>query len=377
MIMRIPAMKMLVAGLGVALASATVLADTVVKLGVAGPLTGSQAASGKDNERGARLAVEDLNAKHMTLNGQPLKFELISVDDQSDPKAGVTVAQKLVDNGVLAVIGHWNSGVTIPASKIYNDAKVIMITPAASNPALTVPGYPYVFRLTTDDNVLGARMADYAANALHLKRVAVIDDRTAYGAGVADVFASTAKKQGIDIVAREYATDHTVDFKAVLSKVKLEKPQAIFYGGYYGQAAYLARQMRDLGINAVLMGGDGLCVGEFPKLADGALDKKMYCPQGGVPLAALPDGKRFEGRFKAAYGVAPDQKAPSFYAATMMMGEAIAKAQSLSPETLDKTLHQTTFNTLFGQVRFDQRGEWIKAPMTVYWSAGGSIVPVE
>ena len=375
--MQIPAIKTFVLCLSVACAAPAVHADTLVKIGVAGPLTGSQAASGKDNERGARLAIDDLNAKHMTLGGQPLRFELISVDDESDPKAGVTAAQKLVDSGVIAVIGHWNSGVTIPASKIYNDARVIMITPAASNPALTVPGYPYVFRLTTDDNVLGARMADYAANTLHLKRVAVIDDRTAYGSGVADVFVATAKKLGIDIVTREYSTDHTVDFKAVLSKIKPAKPDGIFYGGYYGQAAYLARQMRDLAVSGVLMGGDGLCVGEFPRLADGALDKKMYCPQGGTPLGALPEGKRFETRFKAAYGVNPDQKGPSFYAATMMIGDAISSAQSLSPEALDKTLHQTTFNTLFGQVRFDQRGEWIKAPMTVYWSAGGSIVPVD
>ncbi|BCQ26327.1 ABC transporter substrate-binding protein [Caballeronia sp. NK8] len=375
--MRIPAIKTFVLCMSIACAAPAVRADTLVKIGVAGPLTGSQAASGKDNERGARLAVDDLNARRMTLGAQPLRFELISVDDQSDPKAGVTAAQKLVDSGVIAVIGHWNSGVTIPASKIYNDAKVIMITPAASNPALTEPGYPYVFRLTTDDNVLGAKMADYALNTLHLKRVAVIDDRTAYGSGVADVFVATAKKLGIDIVTREYSTDHTVDFKAVLSKIKPAKPDGIFYGGYYGQAAYLARQMRDLAVNGVLMGGDGLCVGEFPRLADGALDKKMYCPQGGTPLGALPEGKRFETRFKAAYGVNPDQKGPSFYAATMMIGDAISSAQSLSPEALDKTLHQTTFNTLFGQVRFDQRGEWIKAPMTVYWSAGGSIVPVD
>ena len=375
--MRISSIKTLVLCMSSAFAAPVVQADTLVKIGVAGPLTGSQAASGKDNERGAKLAVDDLNAKHMMLGGQPLRFELISVDDQSDPKAGVTAAQQLVDSGVIAVIGHWNSGVTIPASKIYNDAKVIMITPAASNPALTVPGYPYVFRLTTDDNVLGAKMADYAANTLHLKRVAVIDDRTAYGSGVADVFVATAKKLGIDIVTREYSIDHTVDFKAVLSKIKPARPDGIFYGGYYGQVAYLARQMRDLAVNSVLMGGDGLCVGEFPRLADGALDKKMYCPQGGTPLGALPEGKRFETRFKAAYGVNPDQKGPSFYAATMMIGDAIALAQSLSPDALDKTLHQTTFNTLFGQVRFDQRGEWIKAPMTVYWSAGGSIVPVD
>jgi branched-chain amino acid transport system substrate-binding protein len=358
-----------------ALGVAPAYADTLVKIGVAGPLTGSQAASGKDNERGAKLAIDDLNARHMVLNGQPLKFELQSADDQSDPKVGVTVAQKMVDSGVLAVIGHWNSGVTIPASKIYNDAKVIMITPAASNPTLTAPGYPYVFRLTTDDNVLGAKMADYAVNTLHLKRVAVIDDRTAYGSGVADVFADTAKKRGIDILSRDYSTDHTVDFKGVLSKIKSAKPQGIFYGGYYGQAAYLARQMRDLGIDAVLMGGDGLCVGEFPRLAAGALDKKMYCPQGGTPLDTMPAGKRLAGRFKSEYGVDPDQKGPSFYVATMMVGDAIQAAQSLSPEALERILHEKAFDTLFGSVRFDQRGEWMNAPMTVYWSAGGAIVP--
>jgi branched-chain amino acid transport system substrate-binding protein len=351
-------------------------ADTTIKIGVGGPLSGSQAASGKDDERGARLAIDDLNAKRLTVNGQRLRFELLSVDDQSDPKTGVTVAQQLVDNGVLAVIGHWNSGVTIPASKIYNDAKVIMITPAASNPALTTPGYPYVFRLTTDDNILGGRMAEYAAKTLHLQRVAVIDDRTAYGTGVADVFSSTAEKLGIQITSRDYSTDHTVDFKGLLTKIKGDKPQGIFYGGYYGQAAYLARQMRDQRIDAVLMGGDGLCSSEFPRLADGALDGKMFCPQGGKPLESLAEGMSFRERFKAKFGIDIDAKAPSFYAATMIIGDAIVAANSISTDAIDRVLHQNTFTTMFGTVKFDTRGEWVGAPMTVYSGVRGGITPV-
>jgi branched-chain amino acid transport system substrate-binding protein len=351
-------------------------ADTVVKIGHAGPLTGSSAQSGKDDERGVQLAINELNARKLVIGGQPVRFEMVSVDDQGDPKVGVNVAQKLVDDGVVAVIGHYNSGVSIPAARIYNDAHVVMMTGASSNPELTRLGFPYVYRLATNDNVMGGRMADYSASVLHAKRVAVIDDRTAYGSGVADVFAKTAQKDGLSVVAREYSSDKTTDFKAILTRIKAENPQVIFYGGYYAQAATLARQMTDLGINAALVGGDGICSPEFSKLSNSVLDNRMYCAQGGAPLDSLPHGKQFREKFKSTFDADVDTYAPAFYAATLVVAHAMQKAGSTSPEVYAKALRQQSFTSILGPIKFDDQGDWVDAPVTIYKLSGGNLTPI-
>ena len=351
-------------------------AQEVVKIGVAGPLTGSAAQSGKDDERGVRLAIDELNAKGFTIAGKPVKFELISMDDQGDPKVGVNVAQKLVDDGVSAVIGHYNSGVSIPAARIYNDAHVVMMTGASSNPDLTHLGYPYVFRLATNDNVMGGRMALYAKKVLGAQRAAVIDDRTAYGTGVADVFIKTAQKEGLQIVAREYSTDKATDFKAILTQIKSRNPQVVFYGGYYAQAAALARQMGELGINATLVGGDGICSPEFDKLSAGVADKRMFCAQGGAPLDTLPDGKTFRAKFKSAFSADVDTYAPAFYAATLVVADAMRKAGSAKPDVFVKALRDQSFTSILGPVKFDANGDWIDAPVTVYRLNGGALTAI-
>jgi branched-chain amino acid transport system substrate-binding protein len=281
-----------------------------------------------------------------------------------------------VDDGVAAVIGHYNSGVSIPAARIYNDAHVVMITGASSNPQLTKLGFPYVFRLATNDNVMGGRMADYAANVLHARRAAVIDDRTAYGAGVADVFIATAEKDGVQIVAREYSTDKTTDFKGILTHIKAGNPQVVFYGGYYAQAATLARQMVDLGIAAALVGGDGICSPEFAKLSDNVMDEKMFCAQGGTPLDSLPDGKRFREKFKSTFNADVDTYSPAFFAATIVVAEAMQKANSTSPDVYSKVMHRQSFTSMLGPVRFDEQGDWIDAPVTVYKLTGGNLTPL-
>lgn len=359
-----------------AMLCSVVHAQQVVKIGVAGPLTGSAAQSGKDDERGVRLAIDELNATDFTIAGKPVKFELISMDDQGDPKVGVNVAQKLVDDGVSAVIGHYNSGVSIPAARIYNDAHVVMITGASSNPDLTHLGYPYVFRLATNDNVMGGRMAVYASKVLGAQRAAVIDDRTAYGTGVADVFIKTAQKEGLQIVAREYSTDKSTDFKAILTQIKSRNPQVVFYGGYYAQAATLARQMGELGVNATLVGGDGICSPEFDKLSAGVADKRMFCAQGGAPLDTLPDGKTFRAKFKSAFGADVDTYAPAFYAATLVVADAMQKAGSAKPEVFVKTLRVQSFASILGPVKFDANGDWIDAPVTVYRLNGGALTAI-
>ncbi len=362
-------------GLGALAVSLCAGAETVVKIGAAGPLTGSSAQSGKDDERGVQLAINELNARKMIIGGQPVRFQLESVDDQGDPKVGVNVAQKLVDDGVAVVIGHYNSGVSIPAARIYNDAHIVMITGASSNPQLTKLGFAYVFRLATNDNVMGGRMADYSAKVLHAKRAAVIDDRTAYGAGVADVFVATAQKDGVQIVAREYSTDKTTDFKGILTHIKAENPQVVFYGGYYAQAATLARQMVDLGITAALVGGDGICSPEFAKLSDNVMDDKMFCAQGGTPLDSLPDGKSFREKFKSAFNADVDTYSPAFFAATIVVAEAMQTANSTSPEVYSKVMHRQSFTSMLGPVKFDEQGDWVDAPVTVYKLTGGNLTP--
>ncbi|WP_144107425.1 branched-chain amino acid ABC transporter substrate-binding protein [Paraburkholderia sp. BCC1886] len=362
-------------GLGVAWTAPSV-ADTVVKIGHAGPLTGSQAQSGKDDERGVQLAINELNARKMVIDGQPVTFQLISADDQADPKVGVNVAQQLIDAGVVAVIGHYNSGVSIPAARVYNDAHVVMITGASSNPALTALGFPYVFRLATNDNEMGVRMADYAAKTLKVKRVAVVDDRTAYGSGVADVFIKQATKDGLTVVAREYGTDKSTDFKGILTHVKAANPQVVFYGGYYAQAAFLARQMNDLGMKAALVGGDGICSPEFATLSNNALDGRMFCAQGGEPLDSLPAGKAFREKFRSTFNAEVDTYSPAFYAATLLVADAMQKANSTSAPVFSKVMSDASFSSMLGPVKFDPQGDWVHAPVTVYRLTRSKLEPL-
>ncbi|ERJ40894.1 branched-chain amino acid ABC transporter substrate-binding protein [Burkholderia cepacia] len=367
---------LLLGGISPALISAA-HADQTVRIGVAGPLTGGQSNFGKDDERGVRLAIEELNRTPIVVDGQSIKFEMLSEDDAADPKTGVSVAQKLVDSGVKAVIGHYNSGVTIPASRIYNNARVPMITGAASNPAITQQSFPYVFRLAANDNVMGARMAEYAAKVLHAKRVAVIDDRTAYGSGVADVFAATEKKNGIDVVAREYSNDKATDFNAILTHIKAQRPDAIFYGGYYAQAAAIGRQSKQLGLAVPVLGGDGICSVDMPKLAAGTLNGRGYCAEGGAPLATLPGGPEFAARYEKQFGVKNDVYSPAFYSATMVVAQAMKAANSTDPEKFVPMLKQIQFSTLVGKVAFDKNGEWIDAPVTVYKVSGDNLSPTQ
>ena len=352
------------------------LADTVVKIGVAGPLTGGLAQSGKDDERGVQLAINELNSEKLTIAGQPVTFQMISQDDQADPKIAVTIAQKFVDEGVNAVIGHYSSGAAIPAGKIYNDAHIPMITATASNPKLTQLGYSYVYRLAANDNIMGARMAVFAAKVLNAKRAAVIDDQTAYGSGIADVFVDTAKKAGLEIVDREYTNDKATDFKAILSNIKIVRPDVIFFGGYYTQAGYLGRQMRSLQLDAVVIGGDGICISDVATLADGALSGKMYCAQGGTPLKSIVGGQTFREKFRKTFNTEVGVYAPANYTATLTVARAMQQANSTDPSKFAPQLKMLTFESMLGPVKFDQTGEWINPPVTVYKLTGAELVPI-
>lgn len=354
------------------LVSQTALAqEQVVKIGVTGPLSGANAFAGKDNENGVRLAIEELNAKKLTVAGKVVKFELKSEDDQGDPKTGVVVAQKLVDAGVRFVLGPYNSGVAIPASRVYNDAGALMST-VGTNPKVTQSGYKGVFRIVASDTQLGASMAGYAAKQLKLKNVGVIDDRTAFGQGIALEFVKQAKASGITVAAHEFTTDKATDFSAIVTKLKSKNVDAIFFGGYAPQAAPMARQMRQLGLNAKLLGGDTLCSPEMAKLGGDAVGENVLCVQGGAILDKQADGPAFQARYKARFKQAPDVYAASFYDQTMFMAQSMKAANSLDPSVVGAAMRAGSYKGVVGTYAFDDKGNMKQSAVTVYTFKNGA-----
>ena len=340
----------------------------VVKIGHVAPVSGPQAAYGKDNENGARMAIEDLNAQGVVIGGKKVKFELLAEDDAADPKQGAAAAQKLCDAKVAGVAGHLNSGTTIPASKIYNDCGIPHITPSATNPALTKPGYKTTFRLLANDNALGAGLAFYAADALKLKTVAVIDDRTAYGQGVAEVFKATAKSKGMQVVDEQYTTDKAVDFMAILTAVKAKNPDAIFYGGMDPQAGPMLRQMEQLGLTRQkFFGGDGICTMDLIKQAAGAktLDN-VVCAEGGASLAKMPSGEAWKKRYDAKFPNQFQVYSPYVYDAIMVLVDAMKRAGSADPKVYTSFIGKTNYKGVTTTVQFEPNGELKNPAMTLY-----------
>ena len=359
-----------------AVSTSTLAAEQVIKVGVSGPLSGSNAFAGKDNENGVRLAIDDLNAKKMSVGGKTLKFELMSEDDQGDPKAGVNVAQKFVDAGVRFVLGPYNSGVAIPASRIYNDNGIIMST-VGTNPKVTQSGYNNVFRMVASDNQVGSSMAAYAAKQLKARSVGVIDDRTAFGQGVAAEFIKQARKSGLKIAGHEFTTDKATDFAAILTSLKAKKVDAIFFGGYAPQGAPMARQMRALGLaNVKLMGGDTLCSPEMAKLGGDAVGENVLCAQGGAILDKLSAGPAFQKRYKERFKQAPDVYAASFYDQTMFIAQAMKSTNSTDPSVVATAMHATSYKGIVGDYAYDAAGNMKKSAVTVYTFKNGAPAPL-
>ena len=346
--------------------------DMVVKIGHVAPISGAQAAYGKDNENGARMAIEDLNAQGVTIGGKKVKFELVAEDDAADPKQGAAAAQKLCDAKVAGVAGHLNSGTTIPASKIYSDCGIPHITPSATNPNLTKPGYKTTFRLLANDNALGAGLAFYAADGLKLKTVAVIDDRTAYGQGVAEVFKNTAKQKGMTVVDEQFTTDKATDFMAILTAIKAKNPDAIFFGGMDPQAGPMLRQMEQLGLTKQkYFGGDGICTMDLIKQSGGAktLDN-VVCAEGGASLEKMPAGKAWKAKYDAKYPGQFQVYSPYVYDAVFVLVEAMKKAGSADPKVYTPFIGQTNFKGVTTTVQFETNGELKNPAMTLYTYKG-------
>ena len=348
-------------------------APLVVKLGHVGPLTGGIAHLGKDNENGARLAVDEANAKGLTLGGKKVKLELVTEDDQADPKVGTTVAQKLVDAKVVGVIGHLNSGVSIPASAIYNQAGIPMISGSSTNPQLTEQGFKNVFRVVGRDDQQGPAIASYLASEVKPKTVAVIDDATAYGEGLANEVEKTLKAAGVKVLPREKGTDKTTDFMAILTKLKGKKPNAVFYGGMDATGGPLLKQARELGIKAVFAFGDGACTDKMKELAGDAAEG-LLCSQAGLPVQAA--NKTFLDAYKAKFKVEPILYAPFTYDAANLIIAAMKKADSPDPAKYLPELAKISYEGASGKIEFDDKGDRKDAEMTIFTMKGGKIEPI-
>ena len=342
--------------------------DAVVKIGHVAPMSGSQAHYGKDNENGVRMAIEDLNAQNLVIGGKKVKFELLAEDDAADPKQGTAVAQKLCDSKVAGVVGHLNSGTTIPASKVYNDCGIPHITGAATNPNLTKPGYKTTYRIIANDLALGAGLAFYAADALKLKKVAIIDDRTAYGQGVAEVFKKTALAKGMTVVDEQFTTDKATDFMAILTAVKSKNPDAVFFGGMDAQGGPMLRQMEQLGMsNVKYFGGDGICTAEIAKLAAGAKTLgNVVCAEGGTSLAKMPGGEAWKKRYDAKYPSQFQIYSPYTYDATFVLVDAMKRANSTDPKVYTPELIKSNFKGVTTTIAFEPNGELKNPAITLY-----------
>jgi len=350
------------------------LADDTVLIGLAGPLTGPSARIGKDLENGARLAIADANAQKPTLNGKPVTFKLLSEDDQSDPRTAVAVAQRLVDEGVAGVVGHWNTGTSIPAARIYHDAGIAQVAPVATGHGYTQQGFDTSFRVMGHDDDGGNYAGQYAVKTLKAQRIAVIDDRTAFGQGLADEFIKSLQAQGMQPVTREYVDDKTVDFSAVLTTVRSKNADLIFFGGVDSQAAPLARKLKQLGMNAQLMGAGGFVSQTFLTLAQRE-GEGVVALEPGLPLEQMPGGKAFEQAYRDRYHTHIELHAPFAYDATRVLIAAIEQAGSANPADYLPKLRTIHYQGVTGAIAFDAQGNLQQPSFTLYRVVDGKWQP--
>ena len=343
-----------------------------VKIGSVAPLTGGIAHLGKDNENGVRLALEEATAAKFKIDGKEVKFVMVAEDDQADPKVGTTVAQKLVDAKVAGVVGHLNSGTSIPASAIYNTANLPMISGSATNPQLTEQGFKGVFRVVGRDDQQGPAVANYLASNAKPKTVAIIDDATAYGEGLANEVEKALKAAKIRVLPREKGDDKKSDWKAVLTKLKGRNPDAVFYGGMDATGGPLLKQARELKINAIFAFGDGACTDKMKELA-GEAANGLLCSQAGIPPQAA--SKKFLDAYKAKYKVDPILYSPFTYDAANLIVEAIKKAGSADPAKYLPELQKIEFAGATGKIAFDEKGDRKDAEITIFSMKDGKLAP--
>jgi branched-chain amino acid transport system substrate-binding protein len=346
--------------------TAAISADGVeVKIGHVAPLTGPIAHLGKDNENGARLAIEEINKSGLTIDGKKVVLTLVPEDDAEDPKTATQVAQKLVDAKVVGVVGHLNSGTSIPASKIYSDAGITQVSPSATNPDYTKQGFKTTYRLVATDAQQGPALANYVVNTLKAKTVAIIDDSTQYGKGLADEFEKTIKAAGVKVVTREASNNKATDFKAILTKVKGTKPDVIMYGGMDATGGPLTKQAAELGIKAKVVGGDGMCTEKLAELAGEAVIN-VTCSEAGMALSKMAQGADFQKRYKERFNSDVQIYAPFTYDAVYVIVDSMKRANSTDPAKILIAMPDTKMNGLVGNIAFDNKGDMKEGVITLY-----------
>ena len=353
-------------------------AQESVKIGHVAAITGPVAHFGKDSENGARMAVDALNARGATIAGKKVKWVLVPEDDGGDPKQATAAAQKLADAKVNAVIGHETSGTTIPAAKIYSDAGIPQVSPSATNPKYTQLGYNTAFRVVANDVQLGRALGRYALKTMAAKRIAVIDDRTAYGQGLVAEFANSLRQQGVTPVAREFTNDKATDFAAILTRIRASNPDLVFFGGMNAVAGPMLRQMKQLGINARMMGGDGICSDALQPLSGNTMtDGQVVCAEaGGVEEKGKAGMDKFRADYKKRYGIDVQIIAPYSYDAVMAIAQAMDKAGSSVPATYLPALAKVRYPGVTGTIAFDAHGDIRDGVLTLYTFKGGHRTPI-
>jgi branched-chain amino acid transport system substrate-binding protein len=371
----LPGRRALLVALGLAIlggGGARAQAPAVVLIGFASPLTGPQAHYGKDNQNGARMAIDDLNARGMKIGGKPVRFELLIEDDQADPKVGTIVAQKLIDAGIHAMVGHFNSGVTLPASTLYFEAGIPQVS-VSTNVKYTRQKFKTAFRIMADDDKQGAALGRYATQNLRFKRFAVIDDRTAYGQGLADAFTNTVRAAKAQVVKREFTNDKAVDFRNILTSIRKAQPDAIFFGGYDGQAGPMARQMKELGIDVPLLGGETMNTAKFIQLAGPAAEGHIASTPGAA-LESRPEGKAFAQRYRERHTQEIGLYAPYFYDAVMVVAAAMERANTMAPAKLLPALRNVRHAGITADIAFDNNGDLQQGLLSVFRVTNGKWV---
>jgi branched-chain amino acid transport system substrate-binding protein len=353
----------LVLAAGLAFAGA---ATAQIKIGVAGPITGPNASFGAQLTNGVSQAAEDIN-KAGGILGQQLTVE--QGDDVSDPKQGVSVANKFVGDGVKWVVGHFNSGVTIPASEVYQDNGVLMITPSATNPKVTERGLWDVFRTCGRDDQQGKLWADYAKANLKGKKIAVVHDKTTYGQGLADAAVGFMKTDGITPVLYEGVNTGEKDYSAIVSKIKASGADFLMWGGLHTEGGLIVRQMRDQGLKTVMISGDGITDNEFASIGGPGVEGTLM--SFGPDPRNNPGAKDVVAEFRAK-GFEPEAYTLYSYAAVQVMKQAAEKAKSLDPKKMAEVMHSgVTFKTVLGDIALDKKGDRTTVDYVWYvWKKG-------
>ena len=327
-----------------------------IKIATQSPLSGGQAALGEGIKLGAQLAIEKLRGP---LDKMGFKVELVPYDDQAKPDVGVANAKNIIaDKDILVVIGHLNSGVAIPSSEAYKDASLAMISPANTNPTVTDRGYPNVYRVCGRDDVQGVVGAEFA-KSLRTKSAYVIHDKTTYGQGVAEFFKADAEKKGIKVIGFE-GTEEKSNFDPIITPIKAQNPDLIYFGGIYDQAAPFFKQAREKGVKSRFMGPDGMDSSDLAKIGGKAVVGMYYTSVAG-PVSVYPQAKQFAEEHKKKFGKNPEPFAAQAYDATAIALKAIAAAAKggvmPSREAVSAAIRTLKHTGITGTFEFDQKGD--------------------